>query len=70
MDKVIISDFFKKLKNEKKKKELSLNAGGRRDAGLVPGLRRSPGGGHDDPLQYSSLEKPRDRGALQAIYSP
>ena len=51
-------------------KESSANAGGRRDAGSVPGLRRSAGRGHDDPLQYSSLEKPRDRGALQAVYSP
>ena len=32
---------------------------------LVPGLRRSPGGGHGKPLQYSCLENPMDRGARQ-----
>ena len=42
------------------------NAGDRRDAGLTPGLGRSPGGGHGNPLQYSCLENPMDRGALQA----
>ena len=34
-----------------------------RDAGSVPGLGRSPGGGNDIPLQYSCLENPVDRGA-------
>ena len=29
-----------------------------RDVGLIPGLGRSPGGGHDNPLQQSSLENP------------
>ena len=29
----------------------------------MPGLGRSPGGGHDNPLQYSCLENPMDRGA-------
>ena len=33
-----------------------------RDAGLIPGLRRSPGGGNGNPLQYSYLENSRDRG--------
>ena len=42
------------------------NAGGRRDAVSIPGSGRSPGGGHDDPLQYSYLENPMDRGAWQA----
>ena len=41
-------------------------AGDVRDAGLVPGLRRSPGGGHGNPLQYSCLENPMDRGAPRA----
>ena len=40
------------------------NAG---DAGSVPGLGRSPGGGHGNPLYYSYLENPMDRGAWQAI---
>ena len=38
------------------------NAGG---AGLIPGLGRSPGGGHSNPLQYSCLKNPMDRGAWQ-----
>ena len=33
------------------------------DLGLVPGSGRSPGGGHDNTLQYSCLENPMDRGA-------
>ena len=39
------------------------NAGDIRDLGLIPGLRRSPEGGHGNPLQYSCLENPMDRGA-------
>ena len=41
-------------------------AGDVRDAGLVPRLGRSPGGGHGNPLQYSCLENPMDRGAPRA----
>ena len=37
-----------------------------RDMGSTPGWGRSPGGGHDNPLQYSCLENPMDRGAWQA----
>ena len=33
------------------------------DTGSVPGSGRSPGGGHGNPLQYSCLENPMDRGA-------
>ena len=33
------------------------------DAGSIPGSGRSPGGGHGNPLQYSCLENPTDRGA-------
>ena len=36
-----------------------------RDTGLVPGLGRSPGGGHGNPLQYSCLENPVNREAWQ-----
>ena len=36
------------------------------DAGLICGLGRSPGRGHDNPLQYSCLGNPMDRGAWQA----
>ena len=35
--------------------------------GLIPGLGRSPGEGHGNPLQYSCLENPMNRGPLQAI---
>ena len=42
------------------------NAGDVRDEGLIPGLGRSPGGGHGNPLQYSCLENPMDRGAWRA----
>ena len=37
------------------------------DSGLISGSRRSPGGGHGNPLQYSCLENPMDRGAWWAI---
>ena len=42
------------------------NAGDIRDAGLIPGLGRSSGGGHGNPLQYSCLENAMDRGAWWA----
>ena len=44
-------------------KNLPANAG---DPGLVPGLRRSPGEGNGNPLQYSCLENSMDRGAWRA----
>ena len=44
-------------------KNLPANA---RDAGLNPGLGRSPGVGNDSPLQYSCLENSMDRGTWQA----
>ena len=37
-----------------------------KEEGLISGLGRSPGGGHSDPLQYSCLENPMDRGAWRA----
>ena len=43
-------------------KNLSANARDIRDAGLIPGSGRSPGGGHGNPLQYSCRENPVDRG--------
>ena len=45
------------------------NAGGIRDMGLIPGLGRSPGEVHGNPLQYSCLEIPRteEPGGLQSI---
>ena len=47
-------------------KKLPANAGDIRDAGSIPGMGRSLGGGHGNPLQYSCLENPMDRGAWQA----
>ena len=44
-------------------KEPDTNAG---DPGLIPGAGRSPGEGHDNPLQYSFLENPTDIGAWRA----
>ena len=42
------------------------NAGDIRDTGSIPGLGRSPGGKHGNPLQYSCLENPWDTGAWWA----
>ena len=39
------------------------NAGDSRDVGSIPGLGGSPGGEYGNPLQYSCLENPMDRGA-------
>ena len=44
-------------------KESTCNVG---DLGLIPGLGRSPGGGYGNPLQYSCLENPMNRGAWWA----
>ena len=45
---------------------LPADAGHVRRVGLVPEYRRSPGGGHGKPLQYSCLENPMDGGAWWA----
>ena len=47
-------------------KEPIANAGDIRDMSLTPRLRRSPGGGHGSPFQYSWLQNPMDRGAWWA----
>ena len=47
-------------------KNLPANAGDIRDAGSIPGSGRSPGERNGNPLQYSCLENPMDRGAWQA----
>ena len=49
-------------------KNLPTNAGDIRDLSLIPGLERSPGGGHGNPLHYSCLENPMDRGAWWAAF--
>ena len=43
------------------------NVGDAKDMALIPGLGRSPGGGHGNPPQYSCLENPMDRGAWQTV---
>ena len=48
-------------------KESACNAGDTGDANLIPGLGRSPGGRNGNPLQYSYLKNPMDRGAWPAI---
>ena len=48
-------------------KESTCNLG---DLGSIPGLGRSPGGRACNPLQYSCLENPMDRGAWRAIVQP
>ena len=47
-------------------KNLPANVGDIRDEGPIPGLGKSPGGGNGNPLQYSCLENPMDRGAWRA----
>ena len=75
----------KKLKKKKKKEKKVLRvviqtvlvvnnppakAGDLTGMDSIPGLGRSPGGGHSNPLQYSCLENPRDRRAWRAtVYS-
>ena len=48
-------------------KNSSANAGDAREEGSIPGLGRSPGAGNGNPLQYSCLENPMDRGIWQVI---
>ena len=50
-------------------KNLPANARDVRDVGSIPGLGRSPGGGHGNPLQYSCLENPQGQSSL-VDYSP
>ena len=47
-------------------KGFTCSAGNTGVVGLIPGLARSPGEGTDNPLQYSFLKNPTDRGAWQA----
>ena len=48
-------------------KNPSTNAGDTEDTGLIPGLRRFPGEGHGNPVQYSYWEEPMDRGVWWAM---
>ena len=48
-------------------KNLPANTGGTQDLSSIPGLGRSDGEGNGNPLHYSCLENPTDRGAWRAI---
>ena len=48
-------------------KNLLANAGDIRDTGLIPGSGRCPGEGNGNPLHYSCLENPMDRGAWRDV---
>ena len=48
-------------------KETACYAGGTGDTGSIPGLGRSPGEGHGNPLQYFCLENPMDGGAWRTM---
>ena len=50
-------------------KDLCASTGDITHMGLIPGWGRSPGGGHDNTLQYSCLKSPRERGAWRATVS-
>ena len=66
MDKLKVM-FFSWLLQWVRGKEFAFNAEDTRDTCSVPELGRSPGEGNDNPLQYSCLENPMDRGVWQAI---
>ena len=48
-------------------KDLPADRGNIRDVGSIPGLGRSPGGGHGNPFHYSCLEIPMDRETWRAV---
>ena len=50
-------------------KQSTCNEGDAGDLGSIPGLERSPGGGHGNPLQYPCLENPHEQRILVG-YSP
>ena len=51
-------------------KSLPASAGDTGNSGSIPGSGRSPREGNDNPLQYSCLENPMDRGAWRGIVQP
>ena len=59
---LLYNDFFG-FPGGSEDKASACNAG---DPGLIPGLGRSPGEGNGNPLQYSCLENPMDRGARRS----
>ena len=61
-----LSHFMRGFPGGASGKNLPANVGHVREAGSIPGSGRSPGGRHSNPLQYSCLENPTERGAWQA----
>ena len=57
---------FKSLIREDGVSVVKIPPANARDKGSIPGLERSPGGQHGNPLQYSCLGNPMDRGACWA----
>ena len=55
--------------NVKRYMQPNVHSGLPRDLGSIPGLGRSPGGGHGNPFQYSSLENPHGQRSLEG-YNP
>ena len=62
-EKLVLTDVEQGLPCSSDGKESACNAG---DLSSIPGFGRSPGEGNGNPLQYSCLENPMDRGAWQA----
>ena len=60
-------EYFKGFPGGTVVKNLPANAGDARDTGLIAGSGRSPGGGHDNLLQYYCLGNPVDREVWQAM---
>ena len=67
MEYFLLNYSARELSNWLRGKESACNAGETGDLGSIPGSGRSLGGGNDNPLQYSCLENPMDRGAWKAI---
>ena len=69
LSKIILLPPYSGGNSDKKKKNPPATAGDLKDVGSIPGSRRSPGGGHGNPLLYSFLENPHGQRSL-AGYSP
>ena len=64
MPRITVAAYYCSFPGGSDGKESACNAG---DPASIPGWGRSPGEGNGNPLQYSCLENPMDRGARQAI---
>ena len=66
VDNLNVLSYLKSFPDDSDGKESTCNAG---DQGLIPGLGRSPGGGHGNPLQYLCLESPHGQRSLAWMQS-